>query len=103
MSSLVVVARIISSSFCLFASTDATWDESARARSRPHRANALCPRGLDEVVLEGPDRCGGTAADAGLLVDVLDVVPDGLGGDAEIVGDRLVRVAEHERQQHFQL
>ena len=58
---------------------------------------------MDEVVLERPDRRGGAAADAGLLVDVLDVVPDGLGGDAEIVGDHLVRVPEHEREQHLEL
>src|SRR5712671_5805402 len=49
---------------------------------------ALC--GANEVVLEGPERRGGSAADAGLLIGVLDVVPDGLGRDAEIMGDRLV-------------
>jgi hypothetical protein len=42
-------------------------------------------------VLERPERRRGPAADAGLLVDVLDVVPDGLGRDAEILGDLLVR------------
>src|SRR6478736_3426175 len=104
MSSTVVVARIISSSFVELRVT-------ARGRGRvcAREAGARIGRtpyglrALDEIVLEGPDRDGGAAAYAGLLVDVLDVVPDGLGGDAEIVGDRLVRVAEHERQQHLQL
>src|SRR4051812_34798425 len=72
-----------------------------RRRAAPHRANAL--RGVNEVVLEGPDRRRGPAADAGLLVDVLDVVPDGLGGDAQLVADRVVRVPERERQEHLAL
>src|SRR3954454_22535041 len=56
-----------------------------------HRANALCP--LNEVVLEGPDGRRGAASNAGLLVDVLDVMADGLGRDAEVVADLLVRAA----------
>ena len=66
----------------------------------PHRANALC--GVNEVLLEGPDSRGGPAADAGLLVHVLDLVPDGLRGDAETVADRLVRFPVHEGEEHLQ-
>ena len=40
-------------------------------------------------MIKGPERGGGTAADAGLLVHVLDVMPGGLGENAEIVGDPL--------------
>ena len=40
-------------------------------------------------MLESPDRRGGAAADARLPVDVLDVMPDSLGGYAEIAGNRL--------------
>ena len=36
-------------------------------------------------MLECPDRYGRATADARLLVDVLHVVVDGLGGDAEAV------------------
>src|SRR4051794_6136928 len=66
-----------------------------------HRANALC--GADEVLFERPDRRSGSATDAGLLVHVLDVVADGLGRDAELVGDRLVRIAAHEHEQDLEL
>ena len=59
--------------------------------------------GASEIVLDGPGRRRGPAADAGLLVDVLDVVPDGLGRDAEILGDRLVGLAAHEHEEDFQL
>src|SRR5579884_270990 len=81
------------------ASGDAPEDEFApvvpacASGERPIARGAL--RGADEVVLERPDRRGGAAPHARLLVDVLDVVADGLGRDAETVGDRLVRVAEH--------
>ena len=57
----------------------------------------------NEVVLERPERRRGAAADAGLLVDVLDVVPDRLGRDAEVVGDPLVGLAAHEHQEDLQL
>ena len=57
----------------------------------------------NEVVLERPDRRRGPAADAGLLVDVLDVVPDGLGRDAETLGDRLVGLAAHEHEEDLEL
>ena len=55
------------------------------------------------ILLEGPNRRGCAAADARLAVDVLDVVPDGLGGDAQVVGDHMVRVAQHEGEQHLEL
>jgi len=51
-------------------------------------------------MLERPERRGGTAADAGLLVDVLDVVSDGLGGDAETVGERLSDPREGTLREH---
>ena len=54
-------------------------------------------------MLEGPERCRRSAADAGLLVDVLDVVPDGLDRDAEIVSDRFVGIAVHENEKDFEL
>ena len=77
-----------------------------QASVRPGRPGGIgrtpYPR-VNEVVLEGPERRRGPAADAGLLVDVLDVVPDGLGRDAEILGDRLVRLAAHEHEEDFQL
>src|SRR5438093_11919006 len=104
MSSTVVVARIISLSFRVVRVTP-----TRRGRVCARRAEStsgerpMALRAVDEVVLEGPNRRRGAAADAGLLVDVLDVVPDCLGGDAEIVGDYLVRVPEHERQEHLQL
>src|SRR5690242_16232699 len=66
-----------------------------------HRANALS--GVHELLLEGPQRRGCAAAHPGLLVDVLDVMPDGLRRDAEGVADRLVGVAAHEREQHLEL
>src|SRR4051812_4530879 len=75
-------------------------DRTSAARP-PHRANAL-PSG-DEVVLVGPDRRRGPAADTGLLVDVLDVVPHGLGRDAEIRGDLLVGLAAREHEEDLQL
>jgi hypothetical protein len=34
---------------------------------------------VNEVVLERPDGCGGATTDADLLVDVLNVMADGLG------------------------
>ena len=71
---------------------------------RRHRVNALSALcGANEVVLECPDRRRGPAPDTGLLVDVLDVVPDGLGRDAEIRGDLLVGRAAHEYQEDFEL
>jgi hypothetical protein len=76
-------------------------DGHARVGTPLHRANALS--GANEVVLEGPARRRGSATDAGLLVDVLDVVPDGLGGDAEIIGNSLVGLAADEHEQDFQL
>src|SRR6266508_2788585 len=102
-SSTFVVARIIS---LLLLSSAPPLDADGEASVRPqtpgrHRANALS--GVDEVVLEGPERRRGPAADAGLLVDVLDVVPDGLGRDAEILGDLLVGLAAHEHEEDFQL
>ena len=57
----------------------------------------------NEIVLEGPQRRGRPAADARLLVDVLDMVPDRLGRDPEIVGDPLVGLAAHEHEQDLQL
>jgi hypothetical protein len=36
-------------------------------------------------------------------LDVLDVVPDGLGRDAEILGDFLVGLAAHEHEEDFLL
>src|SRR6266545_4687392 len=45
----------------------------------------------------------GSAADPGLLVDVLEVGPDGLDRDAEILGDRFVGLAAHEHEQDFEL
>src|SRR3954451_23726713 len=69
-----------------------------------HRANALCPTtvlsGANEVLLERPDRRRGPAANAGLLVDVLDMAPDGLGGDAETLGDLLVVSSAHQHQEN---
>ncbi len=52
---------------------------------------------------DGMRRSRRTTADAGLLVDVLDVVPDRLRGDAEILGDLLVRLAAHEDEQDLEL
>jgi hypothetical protein len=46
-----------------------------------------CGWSLDDVVLHGPERGRGSRRDADLGVDVLDVVVDGLGRDAEPVGD----------------
>ena len=54
-------------------------------------------------MLERPQRRGGPAADADLLVHVLDVVPDGLGRDAETLGDLLVGPPAHEHEEDFQL
>ena len=59
--------------------------------------------GAHEIVLERPERRRRPAANAGLLIDVLDVMADGLGRDAEVSGDLLVRLAAHEHEQHFQL
>jgi hypothetical protein len=72
----------------------------ARQRER-HRANTLS--GVGEIVLEGPERRRGPAADAGLLADVLDVVPDGLGRDAEIAVNLLLRAAVREREEDSSL
>jgi hypothetical protein len=58
---------------------------------------------VNEVVLEGPDSRRCPTANAGLLVDVLDVMADGLGRDAEIVGDLLVGAASHENEQDLEL
>ena len=59
--------------------------------------------GVHELLLEGPQRRGRAAAHPGLLVDVLDVMSDGLHRDAESVADRLVGVAADEREQHLEL
>src|SRR5215217_6296233 len=56
-----------------------------------------------EGMLEGPDGGGGPAADPGLLVDVLDVMAGGLGGDPEGVADLLVGLARHQRKEHLEL
>ena len=53
-------------------------------------------------MLEGPQRRRGAAANAGLLVDVLNVVSDRFDGDAEIVGDLLVGLAAHEHEKDLQ-
>ena len=66
-------------------------------------ASGECPTRVNEVLLERPERCGGTAADSGLLVDVLHVVAHGLDRDAEILGDPLIRLAAHQNQQDFEL
>jgi len=58
---------------------------------------------VNQVVLERPDRCRGATTDTDLLVDVLDVMPDGLGRDAEAVGDRLVRLTDDEGEEHLEL
>src|SRR5262249_25113107 len=79
----------------------AAW--SSRASAESEAAGHLTLGEDDEVVLEGPDRGGGAAPHAGLLVDVLDVVPDGPGGDAEPRGDRLIRLAAHDDPQDWQL
>src|SRR5437773_792709 len=102
-SSTCVVAKIISLLLSvLSAGARRRWSgESAPRTPERHRANALS--GVNEVVLERPDRRGGAAADAGLLVDVLDVVPDGLGRDAEMRGDLLIGLTAHEHEQDFQL
>src|SRR3954449_8049627 len=97
-SSTCVVARSIAPPRALAAGPQREYLARPPAR---HRANALCR--VDEVVLEGPERGGGPAAHPGLLVDVLDVVPDGLDGDAQAVADRLVRAAAHEGEQHLEL
>src|SRR3954452_18108935 len=75
--------------------------ESPARPAGPHRATALCR--LQERVPEGPDRRGRAAADAGLLVDVLDVVPGGLGRDAEVLADLLIGLPRHEREQDLEL
>src|SRR2546421_1754602 len=77
-SSTCVVARIISFLLCDSRRRgDADGAASVRRRG-PGRngANALCA--ANEVVLEGPERRRGAAANAGLLVDMLDVVSDRL-------------------------
>src|SRR6187431_1701738 len=112
-SSTVVVARIM---FVLLRALGAAnrrrcWRRVSASASRrtsgerPMRRNEwLCSLfGVNEVVLEGPKSCGSAAADARLLVDVLDVVPRGLGGDAEPVADRLVRFPPHQGEQDLQL
>ena len=53
---------------------------------------------MHELLLEGPHRRRRAGAHAGLLVDVLDVVADGLHGDPECVADRLIGVAVNERE-----
>src|SRR3954454_6476031 len=93
---MVVVARIISSSLSMSR-------QSAPAGTPRHRANALCRRAVHEVVLERPDGGSGAAADACLPVHALDVVADGLRGNTELVADRLIRMAEDEREQHLEL
>src|SRR5207253_2065597 len=80
---------------------DADGAASLRCRTRRRNgANALC--GAYEVVLERPDRRRSPAANAGLLVDVLNMVSDRLDGDAEIVGDLLVRLSAHEHEEDLQ-
>src|SRR4029078_12200958 len=102
-SSTVVVARIIRLLLvALGAATRRRWSgEYLSWPPGPHRANALC--GVNEVVLVRPERRRGPAAHAVLLVDVLDVMPDGLGRDAVIDGDLLVGGAAHEHEEHFEL
>ncbi len=86
----VVVARITVLLLVRFSApqVDADVEASVRAGTprrngaKPYPCTYLCSR-ANEVVLEGPHRRGGAAAHAGLLVDVLDVVADGLGRDAE--------------------
>jgi hypothetical protein len=75
--------------------------EHALGDSTTHRANALCR--VNEVVLERPDGCRGATSNADLLVDVLNVVAHGLGGDAEILGDLLIGSASHEDEENLEL
>jgi Aldo/keto reductase family len=54
----------------------------------------------DVVVLDRPERGGGSGRDADLRVDVLDVVVGGLGGDDESVGDLAGREATRGELEH---
>src|SRR4051794_13687381 len=89
-SSTCVVARIMPSSLSpLGISGRRRCAASVRAAPpQGNGANALYRS--NEVVLEGPQRRRGTAAHAGLLVDVFDVMTDGLGRDVEVLGDLLI-------------
>ena len=58
---------------------------------------------LDQLLFEGPHGGSGAGSDAGLVVDVLDVMADGLHGDAEGVADCLVGLAADELEQYLEL
>ena len=65
-------------------------------RSKPPHSRGLrpLPSAAKKIVLEGPERRRGTAADAGLLVDVLGVVP---AADLRSLGPTFVPGFLHDR------
>jgi len=71
-------------------------------RSAAPGASGERPIRYERVVLEGQRVAAARLRTPAFLVDVLDVVPRGLGGDAEIVGELLVDCA-HEHEKDFQL
>jgi hypothetical protein len=56
---------------------------------------------LQEVVLDRKERCRRARGDSSLRVDVLQVVVDRLGSDAEMGGDLVDRAADRDAPQHI--
>ena len=94
-SSTFVVARINVASFVESTSTSMRVARRRRIGERP----TPCAPGRSRTPRRR--RCATSHAD--LLVDVLDVLTDRLGRDAEVVGDLLVRPAAHQNEQDLEL
>lgn len=88
----------------------------SRVRQLPRAANTVyrlfegrAAAGLSSVgsrnhgVLHGPERGGRARRDANLVVDVLDVMIGGLGGDVEPIGNLLRRQPLGRQAQHVDL
>src|SRR5688572_15434686 len=56
---------------------------------------------VEQPVLRGEQAGEGPVRDADLHVDVLDVAAHGLAGDAQLVGDLLVREAAGQQPEHL--
>ena len=59
--------------------------------------------GRQQAMLHGEQRRAGAGGDAGLGVDVLDVMPDRLGGDSQRGGHLLVQLTAGDQPQHLDL
>jgi hypothetical protein len=80
--------------------------KGTRKQWQRHRVNALLAgsiHGIEQVVLQREEGRARTRGDADLVVDVLNVVPDGFLGDDEPLRHLSIREAARDQTQHLYL